>query len=81
MLLNKYNFIKNKETHTLILLVLLSVSIRIPVLVIYGDTSLEYEWKFLVENLIEYKQLGWKNCEFAYSVTTVCLEDGFLLPN
>ena len=81
MILNKYSFVKNKEIHTLILLVLLSIAIRIPVLVIYGDTSLEHEWKSLVANLIEYKQLGWKNCEFAYSVTTVCLKDGFLLPN
>ena len=35
----------------------------------FGDTGLEYEWKTLVENLTEYKQLAWKNCEFAYSNT------------
>ena len=78
---NKYSFNKNKEVYTLILLVLFSVSIRIPVVFVYGDAGLEFEWKFLVENLIEYKQLGWKNCEFAYSITKVCFEDGLILPN
>ena len=58
MLFKKYSFIKNKETYTLILLILFSISIRIPVTIIYGDTGLEYEWKFLVENLILHKNLG-----------------------
>ena len=47
MLFKKYSFIKNKETYTLILLILFSISIRVPVTIIYGDTGLEYEWKFL----------------------------------
>ena len=81
MLLNKYNFTKNKEIYTLILLVLFSVSIRVPIVFMFGDTGLEYEWKTLVENLTEYKQLAWKNCEFEYSNTKICLDDGFLLPN
>jgi len=81
MLLNNYSFTKNKEIYTLILLVLFSVSIRVPIVFMFGDTGLEYEWKTLVENLTEYKQLAWKNCEFEYSNTKICLDDGFLLPN
>ena len=81
MLFNKRSFTKNKEIHTLILLVLFSVAIRVPIVFIFGDIGLENEWKFLVENLIEYKQLAWKNCEFAYWITKFCLDDGFLLPN
>ncbi len=81
MIFERYNFLKKKEIYILYFLVLFSILIRIPVILIYGDSSLEYEWKTLVENLIEYKQLGWKNCEFSYSVTQVCLEEGFILPN
>ena len=81
MLLNNYSFTKNKEIYTLILLVLFSVAIRVPIVFIFGDTGLEYEWKTLVENLTEYKQLAWKNCEFAYWITKSCLDDRFLLPN
>ena len=81
MFLNKYNFSKNNEIYLLTFLILFSVLIRIPTVTFFGDTTLEYEWESLVENLIEYKQFGWKNCEFAYSVTKICLEKGFILPN
>ena len=63
------------------MLFLFSFLIRIPVVIFYGDTNLEYEWKTLVDNLVEYKQLAWKDCEFSYSTTKVCLDEGFLLPN
>ena len=81
MLFNKYNFSTNQETYTLAALILFSIFIRVPIVFIYGDTSLEYEWKFLVQNLIEYNQLGWKNCEFSYSLTKICFEEGSILPN
>ena len=81
MISNKYGFYYNKEIYTLIFIFIVSFLIRIPTLVIYGDNSLDYEWKILVENLIEYKKLGWKNCEFAYFQTKVCLPNNFLLPN
>ena len=48
MLFNKYNFSTNQETYTLAALILFSIFIRVPIVFIYGDTSLEYEWKFLV---------------------------------
>ena len=81
MFLNKYNLIKNEEIYTLILLILFSIFIRIPVVAIYGDVGLNNEWATLVANLVEYKQLGWENCQFAYYTTEVCFEEGMLLPN
>ena len=81
MFFNYYNFSKNKEVQILTMLFLFSFLIRIPVVIFYGDTNLEYEWKTLVDNLVEYKQLAWKDCEFSYSTTKVCLDEGFLLPN
>ena len=78
----KISFKKNiTEKNIIILLILLALAVRLPAIVIFGDTELQFEWKFLVENLIEYKQLAWKNCEFDYSGTELCLEKGFLLPN
>ena len=79
--MKKYINAINKETNILILLVLFSIAIRIPGLFIFGDTDLQYEWRFLVNNLIEFKQLAWKDCEFAYSTTKVCLDKNFLLAN
>ena len=81
MFLNKYNLINSKEIYTLILLILFSISIRIPIVAIYGDEGLHNEWNTLVTNLVEYKQLGWINCQFAYYNTKVCFEEGTLLPN
>ena len=59
----------NSEKSIILFLILFSFLIRIPAIKIFGDVGLEYEWKPLVNNLIEYKQLAWKNF------------DGFLLPN
>ena len=81
MFFDKYDFSKNKEIYILSFLILFSIIIRIPIVFIFGDSNLEFEWKLLVENLVEYKQLGWKNCEFAYSFTEICFENGLLLPN
>ena len=63
------------------MLILFSIFIRIPVVAIYGDVGLNNEWATLVANLVEYKQLGWANCQFAYYTTEVCFEEGMLLPN
>ena len=81
MLLNKNFQTKNAEFLILILLILFSIFVRIPIVLIYGDDGLYNEWNTLVINLLEHNQLGWKNCEFAYSITQVCFEEGVLLPN
>jgi hypothetical protein len=57
MFLNSYHQIKSKEIYVLTFLILFSAFIRIPVILIYGDLSIEHEWKFLVNNLIEHGQL------------------------
>ena len=51
MYLNNYQLPIKKETLTLILLFVFSALIRIPIILIYGDTSLENEWRVIVENL------------------------------
>ena len=69
MLLKIYHQLQNKEAVTIITLILLSVFLRIPVVLIYGDTSLDHEWKHLVQNLIVHGQLVYESF------------DDFLLPN
>ena len=66
---NNYKIITKKETTTVILLVLFSTFIRIPIVLMYGDTSLENEWATLFYNLSNHGTLAIKNF------------DGFLLPN
>ena len=70
MFLNNYYQSKNRGIYILALLILFSVAVRIPAILIYGDTSLEHEWELLVNNLIEHGQLVYK-----------IFDDGFLLPN
>ena len=69
MYLNNYQYLKRKEILIVILLFLFSVAIRIPIILIFGDTNLENEWGILVNNLIYHGTLAIKNF------------DGFLLPN
>ena len=69
MHLNNYQFLKKKENLVLFLLVLPSVLLRIPLILIYGDTNLENEWAALVNNLILQGTLSYKSFE------------DFLLPN
>ena len=69
MYFNNYQYLKNKETFILVLLIILSVCVRIPVILIFGDTGLENEWKILVDNLILHGKLSFRNF------------DGYLLPN
>ena len=52
MFLNKYHHLINKEINILIFLFLFSILIRIPAIVMFGDQSLENEWKDIVNNLI-----------------------------
>jgi len=58
MYLNNYQYLKNEELARLSALVIFSIIIRIPIILIFGDTSLENEWKILVNNLINYKILA-----------------------
>ena len=60
---------RKKEINILILLILFSIFIRIPTIFIFGDTSLENEWKIIVENLIEHKKFSLRSF------------DKFFLPN
>ena len=69
MYLNNYQYLKNKETFTIILLVLISVFTRIPAVLIFGDTNLQNEWLISVNNLIQYGEL------------TYMTFDGLLVPN
>ena len=69
MLVKKYQQLFNKEITLIFLLFLLSFLIRIPIILIYGDTSLDHEWKHLVGNLIENGRLVYESF------------DGILLPN
>ena len=51
MFLTNYQFLKKKETFVLISLILISVLMRIPVILLFGDTRLEHEWALLIYNL------------------------------
>ena len=73
MYLNNYQYLKNKETVKLVLLILFSLLIRIPVILIFGDSSLEHEWAVLVNNLIINKTLAFYYLDPAL--------DKFLLPS
>ena len=66
---NNYHYLVNKEINILGFLILISFLVRIPIIILYGDTSIEYEWKPLLYNLIENKQLVFQSF------------DDFLLPN
>ena len=69
MYLNNYQYFKKNETFILVLLIAISIFTRIPVILLFGDTSLENEWEVLVDNLIVHGTLSLRNF------------DGFLLPD
>ena len=69
MYLNNYQYIKKNETFSLLFLILISIFVRIPIIILYGDTSLENEWKVIVDNLVVHGTLSFRNL------------DGYLLPN
>ena len=54
MYLDNYQLPIKKETLSLIILFLFSVLLRIPVILLYGDTSLENEWGVIFNNLIQH---------------------------
>ena len=57
MYLNNYQRLENKEIYLLSFLFLFSFLVRIPSIVIFGDTSLENEWGFLTNCLNEHGKL------------------------
>ena len=59
MYLSNYQLSEKKERLFLLSLFIISIIIRIPVVLITGDTSLENEWEILVNNLINYKILAY----------------------
>ena len=73
MYLENYQHLKNNESYKLVLIILLSILARIPIILLYGDTGLENEWKVLVNNLIDNKILA-----FDYLNPEL---DEFLIPN
>tara|TARA_B100001123_G_C15204475_1_gene984695 strand:- start:70 stop:1308 length:1239 start_codon:yes stop_codon:yes gene_type:complete len=58
--MNLFNnqYLKNSETVTIVFLILLSIFIRIPAVLLFGDKTLEYEWEVLVSNLISHNILA-----------------------
>ena len=69
--MDSYQYLKKKETIIPILLILFSVAVRIPVILIWGDTSLENEWGILVNNLILHGTLSLKNFDgFDFEIPT-----------
>ena len=68
MLLNNYLKLK-QETLLLILLIIFSLLVRIPIIIIFGDATIENEWESLLYNLVEHKTLSFEQF------------DSFLLPN
>ena len=79
MQLNNFLEFKKKETLVLILLFLFSFLVRIPVIIILGDTVIENEWNWLLYNLINHKVLSLG--EYAAVGQGTITFDGFLLPN
>ena len=69
MFLDLYHYLKNKEKYILSCLFLVTIFLRIPGLILYGDTKLDHEWEILVNNLILHGKLVYQTF------------DGFLLPN
>ncbi len=69
MFIENLRKLEKKEVNIITFLLLLSILIRIPVVLIYGDTSLDHEWRHLVHNLIVHGQLVYESF------------DDILLPN
>ena len=69
MLLQSYKTPKEKEANILFFLITISILIRIPIILLFGDKSLENEWSTLVNNLVMHGTLAYFNF------------DGLLVPN
>jgi len=70
MFIKKLQHLINSEVRVVTFLFLISFFARIPIVIILGDTALDYEWKNLVYNLVHHGQLIWQT-----------FDNGFLLPN
>lgn len=70
MFLKNYQHFKKKQIFSGVFLFLISFFIRIPIIIIFGDEILEYEWENLVFNLVHNGKLVWQT-----------FDNGFLLPN
>ena len=70
MFVKNFQHLKNSELSTVVFLFLISFFIRIPIIIIFGDKGLDYEWEKLVYNLVYNGKLVWQT-----------FENGFLLPN
>ena len=68
MLLNNYLRLR-EETLLPVLLIIFSFLVRIPIIIIFGDPTIENEWEPLLYNLINHKTLSFEQF------------DSFLLPN
>lgn len=70
MFVKNYQHLKNSQLRTGVFLFLISFFIRIPIIIIFGDEGLDYEWESLVYNLVHNGKLVWQT-----------FDNGFLLPN
>ena len=69
MYLNNYQHQSNKETLTLVFLLIFSIVIRAPIILMFGDVGLENEWKIIIENMTSYGK---------FSIISF---NGYFLPN
>ena len=60
MYFNNYQYLKNKEIYIFILLICFSVLVRIPAILIFGDTGLENEWKDILINLSQHGEFTFR---------------------
>jgi len=70
MFFDIYHHLGKKKITILFFLFISSLVFRIPIIILFGDTNLEYEWLNLVNNLVLHGQLVWQT-----------FDNGFLLPN
>ena len=60
MLLNNYLRLREK-TLLPVLLIIFSFLVRIPIIIIFGDPTIENEWEPLLYNLVNHKTLSLQN--------------------
>ena len=57
MFLHNCHQIKNKDIYVILFLILFSIVVRLPVVLMFGDTNIENEWGNLYENLVIHGKL------------------------
>ena len=62
MLLNNYLRLKD-ETLLPVLLIIFSFLVRIPIIIIFGDVTVENEWGPLLYNLVNHKTLSFEKLD------------------